>query len=98
LDPLGERAEVGYALEFVIRELDLEMLFDAAEEIEGLQAVDAELFEEIVIGGKLLALNFEMFGCEAQDFVCGVVNGVHVFLSCHNFGWVCMVGAPRYGR
>jgi hypothetical protein len=95
LDPLGERAEVGYALEFVVGELDLEMLFDAGEEIEGLEAVDAELLEEIVVGGELIALNLEMFGGEAQDFVGGFVYGVHVFLSCHNFGWVCMVGAPH---
>jgi hypothetical protein len=98
LNPLGERAEVGYALEFVIRELDLKMLFDTREEIEGLEAVDAELFEEIVVGGELIALNFEMFGREAQDFVRCLINGVHVFLSCHNFGWVCTIGARRYGR
>jgi hypothetical protein len=95
LDPLGERAEVRYALKFVVGELDPEMLLDAGEQVESLKAVDAEFFEEIVIGGKLLALNFEMFGGEAQDFVGGVVNGVHVFLSCHNFGCGCMVGASR---
>jgi hypothetical protein len=98
LDPLGERAEVSYALEFIVGEFDVEMLFYAGEEVEGLEAVDAELFEEIVVGGKLIALDFEMFGSEAENFVGGLVQGVHVFLSCHNFGWVCMVGAPRYGR
>jgi hypothetical protein len=93
LNPLGEGAEIGYALEFVVGELDLEMLFDAGEEVEGLKAVDAELFEEIVVGGELIALDFEMFGGEAKDFVGGFVQGVHVLLSCHNFGWVCMPGA-----
>ncbi len=34
----------------------MEMLFDASEEIEGLEAVDAELLEEIVVGGELIAL------------------------------------------
>jgi hypothetical protein len=94
LNPLGEGAEIGYALEFIVGELDLEMLFDAGEEVEGLQAVDAELLEEIVVGGELIALDFEMFGGEAEDFVGGFVQGGHVFLSCHNFGWVCTtVGA-----
>jgi len=77
LNPLGEGAEIGYALEFVVGELDLEMLLDAGQQVEGLEAVDAELLEEIVVGGELVALDFEMF----------------VFLSCHNFGWVCMAGA-----
>jgi hypothetical protein len=98
LNPLGEGAEVAYALEFVVGEFDMEMLFDAGEEIEGLKAVDAELFEEIVVGRELIALDFEMFGGEAQDFVGGLVDGVHVFLSCHNFALVCMVGASCYGR
>ncbi len=98
MNPFGEGAEVGYALEFVVGELDVEMLFDAGEEVEGLEAVDAELFEEIVVGSELLALHFEMLGGEAQDFVGGFVQGVHVFLSCHNFAWVCMVGARRLGE
>jgi hypothetical protein len=62
LNPLGESAKVGDALEFVVGELNLEMLFDASEEVEGLEAVDAELFEEVVVGRELIALNFEMFG------------------------------------
>jgi hypothetical protein len=90
---LGEGAEVAYALEFVVGELDLEMLFDAGEKVEGLEAVDAQFFEEIVVGRELIALDFEMFGSEAQDFVGGFVYGVHRFLSCHNFAWVCMVAA-----
>jgi hypothetical protein len=92
---LGEGAEVIDALEFEVGKLDLEMLFDASEEVEGLKAVDAELFEEIVVGAELIALHFEMLGREAEDFVGGFVQGVHVFLSCHNFAWVCMVGARR---
>jgi hypothetical protein len=38
------------------------MLFDAGKEVEGLETVDAELFEEIVVGGEFGALHFEMFG------------------------------------
>ena len=56
MDPLGESAEVAYALEFVVGELDMEMLFEAGEQVERLQAVDAELLEEIVVGRELIAL------------------------------------------
>jgi hypothetical protein len=92
---LGQGAEIGYALEFVVGEFDLEMLFDAGEEVEGLEAVDAELFEEIVVGRELITLDFEMFGGELEDFVGGFVQSVHVILSCHNFGRVCMAGSRR---
>jgi hypothetical protein len=95
LDPLGEGAKVGYALEFVVGELDLKVLFDAGEKIESLKAVDPELFEEIVVGGELVARNFEMFGGQTQNFVGSFVYGVHVFLSCHNFVRGCMVAARR---
>ncbi|HXN25891.1 MAG TPA: hypothetical protein VN902_02140 [Candidatus Acidoferrales bacterium] len=71
----------------------MEVLFDAGEEVECLEAVDAELLEEIVVGSELIALDFEMFGGEAEYFVGGIVQAVHVYLSCHNFAWVCMVGA-----
>jgi hypothetical protein len=38
------------------------MLFDAGQEVQGLEAVDTEFFEQIVVGSELLALHFEMFG------------------------------------
>ena len=49
LDALGERAEIADALKFVVGQLDAEMLLDAREQVERLQAVDAELLEEIVV-------------------------------------------------
>jgi hypothetical protein len=41
LDAGGESAEVAYALDFVVGELDAEVVFKAAEEFEGLEAIDA---------------------------------------------------------
>ena len=49
MDALGESAEVADALKFVVGQLDMEMLLDARQQIERLQAVDAELLEEIVV-------------------------------------------------
>ena len=50
LDAGGEGAEVAYALDFVVGELDAEVIFQAAEEFESLEAVNAQLSEEVVIG------------------------------------------------
>jgi len=38
------------------------MIFEAAEELEGLEAVDAELLEEVVVGGEGVGGNLEMLG------------------------------------
>jgi hypothetical protein len=41
LDAGGEGAKVAYALDFVVGELDAEVIFEAAEEFESLQTIDA---------------------------------------------------------
>jgi hypothetical protein len=56
----GERPEITDALKFVIGQLDVKMLFEARQQIERLQAVDAERLEEVVVSAKLLARHFEM--------------------------------------
>jgi hypothetical protein len=73
----GEGAEVAYALDFVVGELDAEVIFEAAEEFEGLQAVDAELFEEVVVGREGVGWNLEMLGGEGQHLLGGLVDGAH---------------------
>ena len=50
MDAGGEGAEVAYALDFVVGELDAEVVFETAEEFESLEAIDAELLEEVVVG------------------------------------------------
>jgi hypothetical protein len=69
LDFPGQRAEIGNSLQFVIRELDAKMVFQFRQQVERLQAVDTERFEEIVVGRKLFARHFEVGGGEVQDFV-----------------------------
>ncbi len=54
LNAVGQRAEIGYALHFVVGQLDAEVMFQAREQIERLQAVDLELFVKIVVRRKLL--------------------------------------------
>jgi hypothetical protein len=62
LNPPGEGAEIAHALEFVVGEFDLEMLFDVGQKVESLEAIDAELLEEIVVGTELIVLDLEMLG------------------------------------
>ena len=69
LDSLCERVEVADALNFVIGQFDAEMIFEACEQFEGLQAVDPQLLVEIVARQEFRAWEFEM-GCgKIQDFV-----------------------------
>jgi len=51
-------------LDFVVGELDAEVVFEAAEELEGLQAVDAEFFEKVVVGREGVGRDLEMLGGE----------------------------------
>jgi hypothetical protein len=77
LDAGGEGAEVAYALDFVVGEFDAKVVFEAAEEFEGLQAVDAEFFEEVVAGRERIGGNLEMLGGEVQHFLSGLVDRAH---------------------
>ena len=48
LNARSECAKVADALNFVIGQLDAEMIFEAREQFKGLQTIDPELFVEIV--------------------------------------------------
>jgi hypothetical protein len=74
LDSLGECAEVGDALELVIGQFDAEVVLKTSEEIEGLQAVDAESLEEVIIGREFFARDFEMGRGESENFVESVIE------------------------
>ena len=69
LDPFRQCSEIGDALQFVVRQFDVEMMLQPSEQIERLQAVDAERLEEIVVGSKLLARHFKLRGGKVEDFV-----------------------------
>ena len=78
LDASGERVEVADALDFVIREFDPKMIFEAREQFESLQAVDPELLVEIVACLKFGPRKFEMRGGKIQNFVGRLINRFHV--------------------
>ena len=81
LDAGGESAEVAYPLHFVVGELDAEMIFQAAKELERLQAVDAELLEEVVIRREGAGGNLEMLGGEGQHLLGGLIDGAHGYAN-----------------
>jgi len=61
LNPFSQGPEVADSLNFVVRQLDAEMTFEAGEHLQRLQAVDAESLEKIVSrsersGGQLKVL------------------------------------------
>ena len=60
LDARGEGAEIADALNFVIGQLDAEVVFEAREQFKRLQAVDSELLVEIVAGLEAGARDFKM--------------------------------------
>jgi hypothetical protein len=77
LDSSGESVEVADALDFVIGELDAEMIFDSREEFERLQAVNSELLVEIVARFESGARNFEMCRRKIQNFLGGLFDRFH---------------------
>src|SRR5580700_1145147 len=78
LDAARQRAKVRDTLQFVIRQLDVEMVFQLGQEIERLQAVDVQRFEKIIVGRELLARHFEVRGGEREYLVERLVRRCHV--------------------
>src|SRR5581483_9165133 len=62
-------AEVAYALQFIIRQLNMKMIFQLGQQIQRLQAVDAEGLEEIVVGRESFARHLEVGRGQAEYFV-----------------------------
>lgn len=73
LNPAGKSSEVGNSLQFVVRKLDVEVMLQPGEQIQGLQAVDPECLEEVIVGRELLTRDFELRRREVEDFVQGLV-------------------------
>ena len=56
----SQSAKVGHALQFVIRKLYPEVIFQFREQVERLQAVDTEHLEEVFVRREFLARHFEV--------------------------------------
>jgi hypothetical protein len=69
--------EVADSLYFVVREFDIEMVFKPGEKLKRLEAVDPELFVEIVARMEFGACNPKMSCGKIQDFVGCLLDRFH---------------------
>src|ERR1019366_4363737 len=74
LDPIRQRPEIRHALQFIVRQLDREVMFQPRQQIKRLQTVDAQSFEKIVVGRELLPRDLKMQSRETQDFIERVID------------------------
>jgi len=86
LNPFCKGSEITNALHFIIGEFDFEMVFEPRQHLQGLQGINAQFFEEIIIGRQLLARGLEMSRREVEDFVNGLILGSHEIYS--NIGYI----------
>src|ERR1019366_4392402 len=77
LNARSEGAEVADALDFVIGKFDAEVIFEACEQFERLQAVDPKLLVEIIAGLESGARNFKMGSGQIQNFLGRLFDGFH---------------------
>jgi len=69
LDAAGQCAKVGDSLQLVVGELNMKMVLEARQQVEGLQAIDPKRLEEVVIRREFLARHLEVLGGEVEDLV-----------------------------
>ena len=50
LNPSGQGSEIGNTLQFVIRKLHVKVMFKLRQQVQGLQTVDPECLEKVVVG------------------------------------------------
>ena len=77
LNSLRQCAEVRHALQFVIRQLDAEVMLEPREQVERLQAVNAESLEKVVIRRELFPRHLEVGRGKTENFVESVISSGH---------------------
>jgi len=65
----GQRSEVGNPLQFIVGQLDLEVMLKPGQQIQCLQAVNPERLEEIVVGSEFFPRDFELSRGKIENFV-----------------------------
>src|ERR1700741_5672774 len=69
LNPFCQGTEVGNTLQFVIRQLHMEVVLEPSQQIERLQAIDTQRLEKVVVWTKLFAGDLEVLGRQIQNLV-----------------------------
>jgi len=73
----GQSAEIAHSLQFIIWQFDVEVIFQFRQQIERLQAVDAQRLEKVIVGRELLPGDLEVRGCERKNFVQCLIRCLH---------------------
>src|SRR5882757_7783257 len=73
--------KVANARNFVIGKFYAKVIFQAREQLQSLQAVDSQFFEEVIIGLKVGTRNFEVRGGKSQNFIGCLFKIFHQFGS-----------------
>jgi len=77
LNPSGQGSEIGNALQFVIRKLHAKVMFKLRQQVQGLQTVNPECLEKIIVGRKFFSRHFEVCRSKIQYLVQGLVGRLH---------------------
>ncbi|MCU1315656.1 MAG: hypothetical protein JWN63_978, partial [Candidatus Acidoferrum typicum] len=71
--PFSKGLEVADTLNFVIGQLDAEMIFEAREHLQCLQAINTKFLEKIVSRRKRSRRQLKMLGRQVQYFLSGLI-------------------------
>ncbi len=77
-----QRPEIRDALQLVVRQLDVKMMFQPGQQVERLQTVDFQRLEKIVVRSESCPRHFEMGRGQIEDFIQRLIGGSHGF---HHF-------------
>src|ERR1700687_2062410 len=81
LDPIRQRTKIRHALQFVVRQLDREVMLQPGQQVERLQAVDPERLEEVIVGRKLLPRHLKVGRRKIENLVERVIGRRHEYCA-----------------
>jgi len=64
-------------LQLVVGKLDMKVILQPSKEVERLQAINPQRFEEVFARGQFLARNFKMRGRKSQDLFEDLIGSLH---------------------
>ena len=67
-------ADGAQLLRFLVRDVDVELLLERHDQLDGVEAVGAEVFHEAGLAGELLALDAELLDDDVLDLLFHVAH------------------------
>src|SRR5271156_4247780 len=72
-----QRAEIGDSLQLVVRKFDSKMILQLGQQIECLQAVNSQCFEEVIVRTQSFPRHLKMRRSESQYFIQRLFSSWH---------------------